>query len=154
LRAELESQARRVSPAGRIRFLGARGDVADLLEAADLFVLSSEREGLSVTLLEAMRGGRPAVATRIGGNPEAIADGETGLIVPPGDAPALAQALSALLLDGARAAALGEAGRARWARLFTAERMVGETERLYREELGRVRAGSPVAAAEERRASA
>ena len=67
-----------------VRFLGARNDVPDLMEACDVFVLSSSREGLSVTLLEAMRAGRATIATDVGGNPEAVADGVTGRIVPVG----------------------------------------------------------------------
>lgn len=136
LRSELESAVLRLGIADAVRLIGPRRDVADLLEACDVFVLSSEREGLSVTLLEAMRAGRAAVATRVGGNGEAIADGETGLLVPAGDALGLAKALEALLGDPSRAATLGRAGRIRWAERFTAERMVAETEALYREALG------------------
>jgi len=125
----------------RARFLGARLDAPDLMGAADVFVLSSEREGLSITLLEAMRAGCPCVATRIGGNTEAVDDGVTGRIVPASDAEALAAALAELLRDPARARAFGAAGRRRWAERFTAERMVRATEALYREELAR--AGRP-----------
>lgn len=146
LRPELEAGIAARGLDGRVRLLGARLDAADLLAACDVYALSSEREGLSITLLEAMRAARPCVATRIGGNPEAVEDGVTGRIVPPDDAPALAAALAGLLDDPERAAALGEAGRARWAARFTAERMVRETEALYREALaraGRARATAP-----------
>jgi len=132
LRADLEARARASGAAGRIRFMGARGDVGDLLAASDLFVLSSVREGLSITLLEAMRAERAVVATRIGGNAEAVSDGETGLIVPTRDPAALSAALEALLSDPRRATAMGAAGRERWARRFTGERMVAETEAVYR----------------------
>jgi len=127
-----------------VRFLGPRLDAADLLEACDVFALCSVREGLSITLLEAMRAGRAAVATRIGGNGEALEEGVTGLLVPPGDPPALAAAIGALLANPARRAAMGEAARARWAARFTAERMVRDTEAIYRSELAR--AGRSVAA--------
>ena len=120
-----------------VRFLGARLDVADLLNACDLFVLSSSREGLSVTLLEAMRARRATLATRVGGNPEAVADGVTGRLVPVGDVGALGAALAELLGDPTRLAALGEAGHARWRERFTARRMVEQTEALYRECLRR-----------------
>src|SRR6185503_8111171 len=90
LRADLERQIAALGLGEAVTLLGARRDAADLMEAADVFVLSSVREGLSITLLEAMRAGRPAVATRIGGNGEAIAEGETGLLVPMRDAEALA----------------------------------------------------------------
>jgi glycosyltransferase involved in cell wall biosynthesis len=137
LKNDLVRQAREAGHADRVRWLGPRADVADLMCAADLFTLSSEREGLSLALLEAMRGERPVVATRVGGNAEAVAEGETGLIVPPHDPAALAQALSSLVADSARRVAFGHAARARWQRLFTAERMVRDTEALYREALSR-----------------
>jgi len=120
-----------------VRFLGPRNDVPDLMEACDAFVLSSSREGLSVTLLEAMRAGRATIATSVGGNGEAVADGETGCIVPVGDVGAMADALASLLGDAERRAAFGAAGRARWASRFTARRMVDETEALYRDALSR-----------------
>ncbi len=119
--------------AGRVRLLGARDDAADLLEACDLFVLSSEREGLPITLLEAMRAGRACVSTRIGGTAEVVEDGVTGRLVPPGDHGALGAALSALLADPALRDRMGEAGRRRWCERFTAERMVNDTESLYRD---------------------
>ncbi len=121
----------------RVRFLGARLDVPDLMRACDLFVLSSSREGLSVTLLEAMRASRATLATAIGGNPEAVADRVNGRIVPGGDPAAFGAALAEMLADPAVLAAYGEAGHRRWRELFTAERMVGTTEALYRKVLAR-----------------
>ncbi len=133
----------------RVRFLGARADVADLLEAADLMVLSSSREGLPVTLLEAMRAGRAALATDVGGNREAVADGVNGRIVPVGDAPRMAEALVELLGRPGTLAAYGRAGRERWAAAFTADGMVRATEAVYRDALARrsSRAGRREAAA-------
>jgi len=116
----------------RVRFLGARTDVSMLMAACDVFVLSSSREGLSITLLEAMRAARACIATDVGGNREAVADGETGRIVPVGDATALAAALRALLADPTSAAAAGARGAERFRARFTATRMVAETEALYR----------------------
>jgi glycosyltransferase involved in cell wall biosynthesis len=136
-RSELEARAADLGLGDRVRFLGARLDAPELLEACDVFALSSVREGLSITLLEAMRAGRPCIATRVGGNPEAIEDGVSGLIVPAEDPARLAEALGELFDDPERAARLGAAGRARWAARFTAERMVRETEALYRRELAR-----------------
>jgi glycosyltransferase involved in cell wall biosynthesis len=95
-------------------------------------VLSSVREGLPVTALEAMRAGRPVIATEAGGCAEAVEDGVTGRIVPMRDAPALARALAEVLGDPDRASRMGRAGQERWAARFTAERMVRETEALYR----------------------
>jgi glycosyltransferase involved in cell wall biosynthesis len=120
-----------------VRFLGARNDVPDLMGACDLFVLSSSREGLSVTLLEAMRAGRAVLATDVGGNREAVADGVTGRIVPVGGVATMGEALADLLGDGARLGALGAAGRSRQHERFGAERMVRETESLYRAALAR-----------------
>lgn len=136
LRSTLEALRDALGLAESVRFLGAREDVTDLLVAADVFTLSSQREGLPVTLLEAMRAGRAVVVTRAGGCAEAVSEGISGALVPVGDAAALGAALGALLGDPVRCARLGEAGRERWAREFTAERMVLETERLYEAALG------------------
>ena len=106
------------------------------MQAADLYALSSQREGLSVTLLEAMRAGRAAVATRVGGNGEAIAEGTTGRLVPADDAASFAEALASLLDDAASRSAMGRAARIRFLERFTARRMVAETEALYRRALG------------------
>lgn len=136
------SLEQRVADAGfrdRVRFLGSRLDIADLMTAADAYVLSSVREGLSVTLIEAMRAGLPCIATRVGGNPEAVADGETGIIVPPGDPESLSRALLKVADDRLTAGRMGRAGRERWRRLFTGERMVRETEALYESLLMRER---------------
>lgn len=138
LEAALRERARGAGVEAAVRFLGSRLDVPDLLEACDVFTLSSVREGLSVTLLEAMRAGRASVATRIGGNGEAIEDGVTGTLVPAGAPAALGAALSALIADPARRAAFGAAARLRWQARFTAERMVRETEALYERERTRV----------------
>jgi glycosyltransferase involved in cell wall biosynthesis len=149
-RALLERRIAELGLPGRVRLLGDRDDVADLLEAADLFVLSSRREGLPITLIEAMRAGRAAVSTRIGGTPEVVEDGVTGLLVPVGDDPALAAALAGLLGDEARCARFGEAGRRRWHERFTAERMVRATEALYRDEVAK---GAPARGAAKGRAA-
>jgi glycosyltransferase involved in cell wall biosynthesis len=132
LRHALEERAAAEGVIDQIRWLGPRQDVGDLVHAADMFVLSSEREGLPLSLLEAMRGARAAVVTRVGGNAEALVEGETGYLVPPHDAAALAQALLRLVGDPARREAFGRAARERWTRFFTAARMVRETESLYR----------------------
>jgi glycosyltransferase involved in cell wall biosynthesis len=137
MRPTLEQLIREHGLGGNVRLLGSREDVPELLEAVDVFVLSSVREGLSMTLLEAMRAGRASVATGVGGNSEAIAVGETGLLVPPQDPQALAGALTTLLADREKARAWGVAARERWSRLFTAERMTRDTERIYWNELGR-----------------
>lgn len=136
LRGELERRIAALGIAPSAMLLGARLDASDLIAAADVFVLPSVREGLSITVLEAMRAGRPVVATRVGGNGEAVEEGVTGLLVAMRDPDALAAALGALFGDPGRARAMGEAGRARWGERFTAERMVRAVETVYHDALG------------------
>jgi glycosyltransferase involved in cell wall biosynthesis len=114
-----------------VRFLGFRLDIADLLQAMDVFVLSSRSEGLSLTLLEAEAAGLPIVATRVGGNPEVVRDGESGFLVPCEAAP-LASALARLLQNPDLRARLGARGRALYEDGFTLPAMVSGYERLYR----------------------
>jgi L-malate glycosyltransferase len=141
LRAPLEAQVAALGLGAGVRFLGVRKDVRDLLAAADLYVLSSVREGLSMSVLEAMRAGRACVVTDVGGNAEAVAPDVNGLVVPPSDARALGAALAAALADTGRLAAWGQAARRRWEASFTAEKMVRDTETLYRTELERAGGG-------------
>ncbi len=117
--------------ARNVRFSGARTDVADCIRASDIFVHPSHEEGFSNAILEAMAGGRAVVACDVGGNPEAVRDGETGLLVPPRQPAALAEALVRLLADPSRRDAMGVAGRRRAEEQFSMERMVEEMERLY-----------------------
>jgi glycosyltransferase involved in cell wall biosynthesis len=129
-RARLEALARELGVAERARLPGAL-DTAELLAAADVACVPSLREGLSVFALEAQAAGRPVVASRVGGLPEAVADGVSGLLVEPADAAALATALGALLDDAARRDDLGRAGRTRAEREFGAARMAERTAALY-----------------------
>ncbi len=94
-----------------VRLLGVRRDVARILAASNLFVLSSDREGLPVSILEAMAASRAIVATAVGDIPAVVREGETGLLVPPKDPPAMAQALTTLLTDLDKTTAYGIAGR-------------------------------------------
>jgi glycosyltransferase involved in cell wall biosynthesis len=145
-RAELESAAARLGIAERVRFLGRRSDVPDLLEACDVFVLPARQEGLGVAALEAMARGRPVVASAVGGLAEIVIPERTGLLVPPDDAAALAAALDRLLADPGLARRLGAAGAARVAEHFLAEQMVSAYEALYREILAESTAGARSAA--------
>lgn len=121
----------------RVRFLGERPEIAELLTWADLFVLPSLTEGLSLTLLEAMAAGLPIVATDVGGNAEVVVDGQTGLLVPP-QAPAdLAAAMIRLLCDPDLSRRMGRAGRARVEKEFDVQRVVARYEALYEELLER-----------------
>jgi len=139
-RARLEARAAELGLGPRVRFLGARDDKAELLAACDVFALASRAEGLGVAALEAMAAGRAVLATRVGGLGEAVVDGETGLLVPPEDVPALASALGRLVREPALRARLGAAGPARVAAGFAAGEMVRAYEALYREVLAEERA--------------
>jgi glycosyltransferase involved in cell wall biosynthesis len=115
----------------RARFLGYRSDIADLLAACDLFVLPSDSEGLPLSVLEAMAHGLPVVATRVGGIPELVGDGRTGLLVPPGDVSALAAALARLTVFPDLRLQLGEAGAARVRDEFSFDGMTAQYEAIY-----------------------
>ncbi len=116
---------------GRVRFLGYRTDVPRLLGVMDVFVLPSLSEGLPLALVEAQAAGKPAVATHVGGNPEVIEDGRTGYLVPPGRSDALADRISALLRDPAKARAMGDLGRSRAQQRFSLDSMSGAYLSLY-----------------------
>jgi sugar transferase (PEP-CTERM/EpsH1 system associated) len=130
-RARLEARA--AERGVDLRLLGYRPDVEQVLAALDVFVLSSTSEGLSNTILEAMAAGRPVVATRVGGAEEMIADGVTGILVPPSDPAAMAAALRRVLTGAGGAAAMGTAARQRVEREFTLAGMMQNYERLYTE---------------------
>jgi glycosyltransferase involved in cell wall biosynthesis len=132
---DMKAQAARLGLGDRALFTGLRSDVPELLKEVAVSVLPSLHEGLSNSVLESMAAGVPVVATNIGGIPEAVADGVTGLLVPPRDAGALSQAIGALLADPERAARLGQAGRQRVVERFSNEQMVRRTERFYLEGL-------------------
>lgn len=116
--------------------LGRRTDVVDLLAGFDVAVCCSDHEGSPISVMEYMGAARPIVATSVGGNPDLIEDGREGLIVPPGDHVALAEAIARLLRDRELAVRLGAAARERRDREFTIEAMCGRVEALYRERLG------------------
>ena len=130
-RAQLEAIAARRGLASRVHFLGFRSDVSELLAASTVSVLPSLSEGLSNVLLESMAAGVPVVATRVGGNPEVVEHGVTGLLVPPADAAGLAQAITLLLEHPHLAMCYGQAARQRVRERFSDARMVRETETLY-----------------------
>jgi glycosyltransferase involved in cell wall biosynthesis len=130
-RSEFE---RRVAAEGfhaSVRFAGSRRDVPAILALTDIVAHPSLQEGFSNAILEAMAAGRPVVATAVGGNVEAVKDGETGILVPPRNAEALAGAIVALAADPKRAREMGEAGRNRVTRCFSVERMIRNYETAY-----------------------
>ena len=137
MRKELERLADTLGLADSVIFTGFRGDVPRLLWAIDVGVLCSHREGLSTALLEYMSARKPVVATNVGGNPEVVVGGVTGLLVPEGEVQRLAAALTEVLTHPQRARAMGEAGKARVDALFSAEPIVRQIEALYAELLAR-----------------
>ncbi len=118
-----------------VSFLGFRQDVAALMKMSDVVVVSSLREGLPNVILEALALARPVVATRVGGIPEIIRDGETGLLIPPEEPEQLAEALLRLLRNPQEGEKFGERGRAVVAREFNVETMARRTAEVYREVL-------------------
>jgi glycosyltransferase involved in cell wall biosynthesis len=129
--AELREQAGRLGIDKQVRFLGLRQDVPALLAIADVFVQPSLSEGLSIAILESMAAARPVVTTRVGGNPELVANGETGLLVEPADAPALAAAVIRLLTDSGEARRFGTNGFERVRSHFSIAGMVRAYETIY-----------------------
>jgi glycosyltransferase involved in cell wall biosynthesis len=136
-RTALQRHAVELGLGGRVVFTGFRLDVPELLSETAVFVHPSLSEALPNVVLEAMAAGAPVVATRVGGTPEAVEEGVTGLLVPPRDAPALAQAICKLLQSPDLASRFGQAGRQRVAEQFSLERMARETEHLYLKLLSR-----------------
>jgi len=132
LEGETRALADELGLAGAVALPG-RTEIRDWLERADVFAHSSRWEGFGIVLLEAMLAGLPVVATRVSAVPEVVAEGETGLLVEPGDDAALGRALALLVAEPPRARSLGEAGRARARSEFSVARMTERTIELYRE---------------------
>ncbi|HEX2035303.1 MAG TPA: glycosyltransferase, partial [Chloroflexota bacterium] len=133
--ASLRRQAAEPELEGRIIFAGERQDVPRLMAACDLFVLASLWEGFGLVFAEAMAAGKPVVGTRVSAVPEVVVDGETGRLVPPQDADALAAAVIGLCEDASERRRLGRNGYQRVRQHFAAPRMVEQTLAVYREAL-------------------
>ncbi len=142
LEAELRATVARLGLDDAVSFLGRVAPAAPVLERARVVVVPSFGEGFGMVALEAMERGRPVIASAVGGLPEIVDDGRTGILVPPGDAGALAEAIVELAADRARAAEVGGAGRTRALAEFSQERCTARTEAVY---------GAALAAAGERR---
>jgi glycosyltransferase involved in cell wall biosynthesis len=135
LEGDLRARVRDLGLESSVTFAGYRTDATRLADAFDVFVLPSRFEGLSIALLEAMALGRAVVATRVGGSPEVIEDGESGILVQPGDPRALAEAIRSLLRDPSRRARMGEAARRRAGR-FDIGSAAARMEEVYEGLLG------------------
>ena len=132
LRSRLTDDIAQLPGAARVHLAGNRRDVGDLLAASDLFVLPSLWEGLPMALLEAMATGLPAVVTDVSGSGQVVVDGESGLVVPPGDVERLCAAIGPMLDDPDRAKRMGIAGRRRVDRFFSARVQAARHAALYR----------------------
>lgn len=131
LRGELEAQADSLGIGGRVRMVGVQSNVPEWLHGSDVFTLSSLSEAASITLLEAMACGLPAVVTAVGGNPELVRDGQDGLLVPRGDAAAMGAALLRLLDLPAERARMGQSGMRRVRESFQMRDTVAHYARLF-----------------------
>jgi glycosyltransferase involved in cell wall biosynthesis len=132
LRGEIEEQVSSLGLTQRIRLLGVRRDVPEILQAVDIFALSSVCEAASLTLLEAMAAGRPVVVTAVGGNPEIVRQGIDGLLTPRGDDAALAKSILRLLDDPDEAKRMGASGQKRVRDRYRLETTVDRYYNLYR----------------------
>lgn len=132
-RTQLEAMSERAGIASRVHFAGQQDDVRIWLAALDMFVLSSDWEGMPNAVLEAMAAGLPVVATAVGGTPEVVMDGVTGLLVPPRDPGVLAEAIDRLLRDPELRRQMGRAGWERVAAQFDISNPVRRTETLYKQ---------------------
>lgn len=135
-RRRAEAEAARLGLGDAVVFAGIRRDVPALMAASDVFAMASRWEGLGLVFLEAMATSRPVLSTNVSAIPEVVVDGATGLLVPPDDAGAMADAMVRLAGDPGLRAALGAAGHARVVERFGLDRMVDETLAVYRDVLG------------------
>jgi glycosyltransferase involved in cell wall biosynthesis len=131
IRGDLQDIAHATGISDRVRFLGVRRDVPRLLAAADVGVLCSHQEGFSNAILECMAAALPMVVTDVGGNGEAVLDGETGFVVPPRDPEALGQAILKLASEPALRTEQGKKARARVEAQFSIQACVSKYDRLY-----------------------
>ena len=131
LRPALSRQIKHLGLEHHVQLAGFRPDILSLLKGLDVFVMSSLTEGLGTSILDAMAASKPLVGTTAGGIPEAVEDGVTGILVPPHNAAALADAILRLLQDGALRRRMGEAGLERVRALFNVDRMIDQTLAVY-----------------------
>lgn len=131
LRYKLEKLRDDLKLRDTVIFLGHRNDIADILSISDIAALPSVREGFSVSLLEFMSLGKPIIATDVGGNNEAVINGESGIIIPPMDPIALTQGILKLIQENNTAEDMGMRAMERFKENFTLQTMIQEIEKLY-----------------------
>ena len=137
LRATLEGMVQQMGLSETVVFLGSRPDVAGLLPALDVFVLSSDSESFSMAIVEAMASGKPVIATNSGGPGEIVIEGETGFLVPIGQPSSLAEKITLLLQNPTLAHQMGQKARCRAVNCFSLERMISAREMLFSDLLER-----------------
>jgi glycosyltransferase involved in cell wall biosynthesis len=130
LDVDLRAQALQVSANGRVKFLGWREDIHEIMPIFDMLVLPSLNEGMGRVLVEAMAAGKPVVASRVGGIPDLVRHGETGYLVPPADEKALADGVKKILNDPERARLMGQRGK-EFCQQFSLEAMIEKLDDLY-----------------------
>ncbi len=134
LRDQIKTDIQRLGLSSRCRLLGWRRDVPELLSAMDVLALSSRWEGLPIAILEAMAAGKPVVAMNVGGVGEAVTDGQTGFVIPPGNLRLMVDRIVSLLQSPEQAVEMGERGRERFhAQFLGAAQMVEQLDALYQE---------------------
>lgn len=134
--AQMKALTQELALGDIVEFWGQRSDVQAVFQQMDVMLLPSRREAFSLSLLESTAAGRPTIGSNLGGNPEVIADGTSGLLVEPENPVALAHAISQLGHDDALRTRMGQAARAIFEKCFSLERMVQNTELQYRQLLG------------------
>jgi len=127
---DLRAQALQVSANGKVKFLGWRDDIGEIMSVFDMLVLPSLNEGMGRVLVEAMAAGKPVVASRVGGIPDLVRHGETGYLVPPADEKALADGIKKLLDDPGKAWEMGQNGK-KHCQQFSLEAMIEKLDDLY-----------------------
>ncbi len=140
-RSGVQNLVRELNLTERVVFLGTRKDVHNILTAADVFVLTSNWEGLPISVLEALRAGRPVIATNTGGIPETVFEGENGFLIPRGNDRILAEQLNKLIADNSLRRQFGAASRRIYEQSFRLERFLQKTQKLYHQVLQQRPAG-------------
>jgi glycosyltransferase involved in cell wall biosynthesis len=148
--AQMQKEAAALGVSERVAFLGNRTNVADFLAVSDLFVLTSNSEGLPISILEALRSGLPVIATDVGGVKDAVLDFVNGRLVPRGDVAALQGAIAALADSPSTRTQMGDAGRRLYEQKFTAEQMVRRTYAIYLSLVKNSRRAPPLSASSPR----
>jgi sugar transferase (PEP-CTERM/EpsH1 system associated) len=133
LRTKLENDVKTLGIEKKVSLIGFQHNIVEIMSVFDVFVLSSITEGLPLVIMEAMAVKAPVVATNVGGTPEVVVDGETGILVPPKDPQKMAEAIITILRNSNLAKKMGEAGRKKIEEKFNLDRMVREYEAVYEE---------------------